>query len=152
MASSGDACIPVVLHETPVGSNESIYRRILKAWYHPGKTKRIPQRAFVPRPWVSEEKQGDSDGLSVNRACLVEAEEASKRPDNGDPQHLASFEASVAFDLGLSITPKESPIQQGESVIPEMNSIAMLDEAQAKQIDDWAVALRDAAVMVLEVQ
>lgn len=135
-------------HFLPVDRGELIYRRILTAWFQPGKTKKIPQRSFMPRPWESEDRPGDTDGLSVSRRNLTPIEIAATRPDNGTKMHVAEFSAATAFSLSLNIEPKISHAHIGEAVIPKMNSLDLRDDRIAKQIEEWAIALRDSAHIV----
>jgi len=129
-----------------------LLRRILRGWFHPGKTKRIPQRAFKPREWVSSDRPGDLDGLSVFRKKIASIEAAATRPDNGEKQHVAVFPAKIVFDLGLNINPKPDPAEAGEALILELKSSPPGTDHDLVQIEEWAIAIRDSASIIYEAE
>jgi hypothetical protein len=134
----------------PIEDNERLYRRVLPGWYQPGKTKKIPQRAFMPRPWKSEEDQGDKDGLSVNRASMVEIDRAATMPHNGKKAHLAEFGVEDVKGLNLTVEPKPLRDDPSHAVIPELNSLDRRAPAHEASMEEWAMALRDCATLVYE--
>ncbi|MBV8781242.1 MAG: hypothetical protein JO353_07580 [Phycisphaerae bacterium] len=133
----------------PVTAGEKLYRRLLLgAWFKPGRPSPIPQRFFMPRPWVSEDRRGDYDGISVNRAALIDLETAARRPDNGEKAHVAEFAVSDAVDLGMTVQPQPLATDRSHAVIPELNSIDLRDVQKAVKIDEWAIALRNKATLI----
>jgi hypothetical protein len=134
-----------------VGEQERLYRRIPQAWYQPGKTKKIPQKAFMPRPWVSEDKPGDFDGLSVDRAALTNIDTAATMPQSGKKVHLCEFGMKDVLRLKLTVKSKPwLPNNPAHSVIPELNSLDLRDPAKEVIMQEQAIALRDSAVLVYE--
>jgi hypothetical protein len=134
----------------PIGIGETLYHRVPPAWYQPGKTKRIPQRAFMPRPWQSEDKPGDVDGLSVNRASFISVEDAAVQPHNKKKAHLVQFNVADVYKLRLTVAPKPTSTDPSHAVIPELNSLDMRDPAKKAKMDEWAITLRDGATLIFE--
>lgn len=136
----------------PITEDERLYRRILPGgWYKNGLIKPIPQRYFMPREWRSPDRPGDPDGLSVDRALLVQSlEHAATRPDNNKKAHLAEFGVTDVYLLALSVIPKPLQDNVAHAVIPELNSIDRRDPVKAMQMEEWAIALRDKARIVYE--
>lgn len=139
-------------HAKPVGDDERLYRRILPGWYQPGKTKKIPQKAFMPRVWKSEERRGDFDGISIDRAALTTIDAASTMPNSGKKAHLCEFGAKDVRRLNLTVQPKPLPSNPAHSVIPELNSLDHRDAAKERIMEEQAIALRDIAILVYEAQ
>jgi hypothetical protein len=137
-------------HVEPVAGEERLYRRIPPGWYHPGKTKKIPQRAFMPRPWESEVKPGDRDGLSINRACLTTVDVAATMPHSGKKCHLCEFGVEHVHRLNLTVAPKPQPGDRSHAVIPELNSVDRRDKGKEAQMEEWAIGLRDSATLIFE--
>jgi len=136
----------------PIDANGRLYRRILPGWYFPGKTKKIPQKAFMPRPWESEEKPGDKDGISVDRVELTTMELASIMPHSGKKAHVCEFGVCDILRRGLTVVAKPIDGNPAHAVIPEMNSLDCRNIEKEKAILEHAIALRDCAVMVYEVR
>lgn len=132
----------------PIDAGERLYRRLLLGWYKHGKPDPIPQKAFMPRPWVSEDRPGDYDGLSVNRACLTNIETAATRPDNGQKVNLVEFGVADLHEFGLSIVPKPLKADKSHAVIPELNSLDHREPAKLAIMEERAFALRKRAVLV----
>ncbi|MBI1374286.1 MAG: hypothetical protein GC159_16340 [Phycisphaera sp.] len=137
----------------PVGDDERLYRRVPSEWYNPRKgTKPIPQRAFMPRPWVSEDKPGDMTGLSVSRADLTTVDHAATMPHNGKKAHLAEFGVSDVVELQLTVKTDPLADDLGHSLIPELNSLDRRDPDKEARMEEWAIALRDSATIVYEAE
>ena len=135
----------------PVQNDERLYRRLLiGGWYKSGRPRPIPQKFFMPRAWVSEERRGDYDGLSVNRAMLTDIETAATRPDTGQKVHLAEFGVSDVQQVGLTVVPKPLVNDRSHAVIPELNSNDRRDLKKEARMEEWAIALRDRAILVYE--
>lgn len=133
----------------PVSKSEQLYRRLLPAaWYRNNARPIIPQKHFMPRPWQSPEHPGDTDGISVNRASLTDAITASRRPDTGERMPMAQFSASDVYRINLSVRP--CPLKQDSShaVIPELNSLDRRDSAKEKEMEEWAMALRNCSTLI----
>ena len=123
--------------------NVSIARILPSIWYKPGKPITIPQKAFMPRPWVSAEKRGDHDGISVDRAALTTISAAATRPDNGNKAHLCEFGVKDVRRLRLTVEPKQLLNSPAHSVIPELNSIDRRNQVKELWMEEQAIALRD---------
>jgi hypothetical protein len=105
----------------------------------------------MPRQWRSPDQPGDPDGLSVDRAILVTSlESAATRTDNQKKLHLAEFAVADLHELGLTVTPRPLPSNAAHAVIPELNSLDRRDPIKEKQMDEWAIALRNKAHIVYE--
>jgi len=128
-----------------------VYRRFPSEWWHSSKTRKpLPQRVFRPRPWKSDDKPGDTDGLSISRAWISSVEVASTCPFTSRQLSLASVAAATVTDLELSIEPKPTDHDVGHALIPELNSISGQDSDYQRWIDEQAFALRNAATVILE--
>jgi hypothetical protein len=127
----------------PIADHEQLYRRIPLGWYQPGKTKIIPHRAFRPRP-------DDHDGISVNRAKLVTIDAAAIMPHSGKKAHLCRVNVEDVHQLGMTVIPKPLSGNLAHAVIPEMNSRDLNDPPKQHRIEEWAIALRNKAVLVYE--
>lgn len=135
----------------PVDNEERLYRRLLpSSWYKRGRESPIPQVMFMPRKWVSDERPGDPDGISVNRALLTDVETAATRPDNQKKIPVAEFGVADVTGLGLSVEPKPLNVDRSHAVIPELNSLDRRDMVKEAQMDEWAHALRENAIIVYD--
>ncbi len=132
----------------PVSSAERLFRRILNWKKGRDPNVKIPQRFFMPRPWVSAQKPGDSSGLSVSRAMLTRLEDIAKPPKAGDQTHVAQLGVADVRAIELTVVPDPGPTDIGHSLIPELNSISRLDPEQEQKMDEWAMFLRDRASLV----
>ena len=102
----------------------------------------------MPRPWQSRERPGDRDGISVNRASLTDAITASRRPDTGERIPMAQFSASDVYRIKLSVQPRPLGQDRSHAVIPELNSLDRRDSAKEKEMEEWAIALRDCSTLI----
>jgi hypothetical protein len=131
-------------HVPPVQKDERLYRRLLLGgWYKTGRPNPIPVKFFMPRPWISEDRKGDSDGLSVSRASLTSAASAAIRPDKGIKCPLAEFGVQDVHRLGLTVVAKPNVTDLGHALIPELNSISQRDPAKETLMKEWAMTLRN---------
>ncbi len=146
-ASTGVVADPVAMG--PIADTDLLYRRLLPGgWYRNQADPIIPQRYFMPRPWQSNERPGDTDGISVNRATLINEIEASKRPDTGERVPMARFVVTDVRRIGLSVRPAPLPNDVSHAVIPELNSLDRRDAAKEKRMEEWALALRNCSVLI----
>ncbi len=133
----------------PVSESEQLYRRLLPAaWYRNSDHPIIPQNYFMPRPWQSPDRPGDTDGISVNRASLTDAITASRRPDTGECVPMARFAVTNVLDIGLTVGPEPLPDDLSHAVIPELNSLDRRDSAKEKEMEEWAMALRNCSTLI----
>ncbi len=133
----------------PISDDELVYRRLLRAgWYRNQEHPKIPLKFFMPRPWVTVEKPGDVDGLSVNRASLISEFDASKRSDTGERLPMARFAVAEVYRIGLTVRPAPSLDDLSHAVIPELNSLDQRDSEKATQMEEWALALRNCSVLI----
>ncbi len=114
----------------------------------------------MPRPWVSVERPGDTDGLSVDLASLTDVETAATRPDNGKKAILLAIEVSKVYRIEVSkvhrewLTVKPAPVlpplppNPAHAVIPELNSIDGQDPEYEIRMQEWAIKLRDGSRIV----
>lgn len=136
---------------SPVDSSESVYRRCVPGWFSPN-AKQPAIRDFMPRHWESDERPGDSDGLSVTRPAVSKAspEEASLCPMTGKRFHVA--EVSVAFiqshPMGLTVVPDGKPHDAGHAIIPQLNSVDRREPDKETWMEERAKKLRENAKMV----
>lgn len=137
--------------ETPsLGQTRLLYRRVPQGWYNPGVSHCIPQTAFKPRRWKSDEDSGDKDGLSVNRADLISAEGASKSAYSGKISHVAEITVEAVLILDLSVVPKPEDVDPSHAIVPELNSLDYRDAQKRKRIEECALALSASARIVFE--
>lgn len=133
----------------PISESEQLYRRLLPdAWYRNKDRPIIPQKYFMPRLWQSPERPGDTDGISVNRAFLTDQVKASRRPDKGERVPMAQFAVSDVHRIGLNVEPKPLPQDTSHAVIPELNSLDRRDTEKEKQMEEWAIALRNCSQLI----
>jgi hypothetical protein len=146
----GEAIADVGSEEVPpLAANEDLYRRLLiGGWYKAGKPVPIPQKQFMPRAWKSDDKPGDHDGLSVNRALLITAEKAAVRPDTGEKVPLAGFTVADVVHVGLTVIATPTRADRSHATIPELNSLDRRDPNKEMQMETWALALRDRARLI----
>jgi hypothetical protein len=138
-------------HNSTHGDPPLIYRRFPSDWWHSSKTKRpLPQRVFRPRPWQDEEKPGDTDGLSISRAWISSVETASTCPFTSRQLGLASVATATLEHLELTIKPQPTEHDGGHALVPELNSIQGKEPNYQLWIEEKAIALRNAATVVLE--
>ncbi len=133
---------------TGVPGAELLYRRLLPGAWSRAPTLVIPQRYFMPRPWQSDERLGDSDGISINCALLTDAVTASRRPDTGERVPLAEFAASDVYRIGLSVRGAPLPKDPSHAVIPELNSLDRRDTEKEQKMEEWALALRNCSRLI----
>ena len=133
----------------PISESETLYRRLLpEGWYRKQADPVIPQKYFMPRSWRSEDRPGDVDGISVNRACLIDQIAASRRRDTGERVPLAQFTVSNVHRIGLTVQPDRLPQDKSHAVIPELNSIDRRDPEKERKMEEWALALRNCSQLI----
>ncbi len=133
---------------TGVPGTELLYRRLLPgAWYR-AQSALIPQKYFMPRPWQSDERPGDTDGISINRASLTDAVTTSRRPDNGEYVPLAEFTASDVYRIGLHVRGAPLLLDPSHALIPELNSLDRRDTEKERKMEEWALALRNCSQLI----
>jgi hypothetical protein len=130
-----------------ISPDEALYRRCLPGWYSP-KAKRPSISDFMPRSWVSEDRPGDVDGLSVTRPRLTPVEDAATCPRTGKNFHVAEITVELVTALDLSVEPRPLPHDRGHSIIPELNSLDQRDPVREMWMKERAMQLQDNARMV----
>ena len=103
----------------------------------------------MPRAWVSKDRPGDTDGLSVTRAKFTTPRDASICPIHGTKYHVAKLTVQFVQGLELSVKKKPLHLDPGHAIIPELNSLDRQDPDKETWMKEKAKQLRDHATMVL---
>ena len=61
---------------------------------------------------------------------------------------MAQFAVSDVHRIGLSVQPIPLPDDKSHAVIPELNSRDRLDAEKEKQMEEWAIVLRNCARLI----
>ena len=102
----------------------------------------------MPRPWISEDRPGDVDGLSVTRPLLTTLEQAATCPVTGRKYHVAQIMVEFVGSLDLSVESRPVAHDRGHSIIPELNSRDRRNQEREVWMQERAKQLRDNARMV----
>jgi len=127
---------------------ETIYRRCARV-SSSGKKRPPAISHFMPRAWVSEDRPGDTDGLSVTRSKFTTPQAASICPIHGTQYHVVELKVRFVQGLDLSVEKKPLPHDRGHAVIPELNSLDRRDTDKEIWMKEKAKQLHAHARMVL---
>ncbi len=130
-----------------ISLDEPLYRRCVPGWFRKRDNK-PSVRDFMPRPWKSEERPGDVDGLSVTRPLLTTLVQAATCPITGRKYHVARIMVEFVLSLDLSVESRPVPHDRGHSIIPELNSLDRRYEDGEVWMQERAKQLRDNAEIV----
>lgn len=130
-----------------ISPDETVYRRCVTGWFKE-KTRQPSIMDFMPRPWKSDERPGDSDGLSVARSILTSPAAVSMCPISGKPYHVAELEVRFIQGLDLTVEKKPLPHDRAHAIIAQLNSLDRKDVDREAWMKERAKKLRDKAIMV----
>ena len=113
------------------------------------KNQANSSKIFTPRP-LGELGRDDRDGLSLSRASLTTIDVVATKPGSNKKYHVCRLEVADVMQLGLTVVPMPLPENPAHAVIPELNSCDLKDSVKQTKIQEWALALRDKAVLIYE--
>jgi hypothetical protein len=114
----------------PVTPDEWLVRLVWGTFYKATDRVAVRPSAFTPKP-------SESDGISVFRlACLPSAEAALEviAPAKRGKYAVALVPAAAVFALGMTVAPAPISTVPGHAVIPELNCVS--DVADADRLQD----------------
>lgn len=148
MAEGVPADTETVTDDVPeISPDEALYRRCVPGWFRQ-RDNRPSVNDFMPRAWVSEERPGDIDGLSVTRRLLTTLEQAATCPITGRKFHVAQIMVEFVESLDLSVESRPVAHDRGHSIIPELNSLDRRYQDGEVWMQERAKQLRDNAEIV----
>ena len=129
----------MIAEDEPIAQEEFILRLIWRDYFIDGVPPKISERAFRPRP-------DETDGISVFReSCLSDPSEVLNVIAEAKREKYAIVRLSVSDLLAMGLSVESSKIKTlvGHAVVPELNIVALTNDA--KQTQKFQIALAEIA-------